>query len=369
MSDFPQATLEMWRTRVGDVEKLVSVTPDGIRVEPLYQQIEGTRAEKATHGPWQVLQRVDHPDAGKTNAQALDDLENGAVGLSIARAFDPLLLEGVALHAIHVRLEHDDASAKAFARYVGKQPIDPSRLQVSFGLKDAGLAKSLLAQGFSGPFLDADGRVFHNRGATDAQELGCVLSELVRALRGNEITMPSATLAANQDMFLTLAKFRAVRILWTRILAASCLPFASLQLHGETSLRMMATLDPHMNLLRATTAVFGAGLGGCDSFTVLPFSIKQGVPDAFARRMARNTQLVLLEEAQLWRVADAASGSGYVEHLTYELCGKAWEIFQGIERTGNLPSFDANNTASDPIVGSSTHQLQKEFAAAVDVMS
>ncbi len=357
----------MWRTRVGDAGKLASQTADGIRIEPLYQQILGARAEKAAHGPWQVLQRVDHPVAVKANAQIMDDLENGAVGLSIARAFDPLLFEGVALHAIHIRLEHGDA--ESFARYVDKQPIDPSRLQVSFGLKDVGLTKRLLAQGFAGPFMDADGRAFHNQGATEAQELGCVLSEFVRALREHENTMPAATLSANQDMFLTLAKFRAVRILWARILEASGLPFAPLQLHGETSLRMMATLDPHMNLLRATTAVFGAGLGGCDSFTVLPFSIKQGVPDAFARRMARNTQLVLLEEAQLWRVADAASGSGYVEHLTYELCGKAWEIFQGIERTGNLPSFDANNTASDPIVGSSTHQLQKEFAAAVDVMS
>jgi methylmalonyl-CoA mutase len=367
MSDFPQATLETWRARVGDVEKLVSQTVDGIRIEPLYQQIQGARAEKASHGPWQVLQRVDYSNVAKANAQALDDLENGAVGLSIARAFDPLLLEGVALHAIHIRLEYGDA--EAFARYVGRQPVDPSRLRVSFGLKDAGLTKSLLAQGFSGPFMDTDGRAFHNQGATEAQELGCVLSELVRALRGYENTMPSVTLAANQDMFLTLAKFRAIRILWARILEASGLPFVPLQIHGETSLRMMATLDPHMNLLRATAAVFGAGLGGCDSFTVLPFSIKQGVPDTFARRMARNTQLVLLEEAQLWRVADVASGSGYAESLTHELCEMAWKIFQGIERTGKLPAFDTNNKASDPIVGTSTHKLQKEFAAAVDARS
>jgi methylmalonyl-CoA mutase len=367
MGDFPQANLEVWRARVGDAEKLVSQTADGIRIEPLYQQIQGARAEKYAHGPWQVLQRVDHPDVTKANAQALDDLENGVVGLSIARAFDPLLLRGVALHAIHIRLEHGDA--EAFARYVGKQPIDPSRLQVSFGLKDAGLITSLLAQGFAGPFIDADGRVLHNQGATEAQELGCVASSLVGALRGHESTMPSATLSANQDMFLTLAKFRAIRILWTRILEASGLPFAPLQLHGETSLRMMATLDPHMNLLRATAAVFGAGLGGCDSFTVLPFSIKQGVPNAFARRMARNTQLVLLEEAQLWRVADAALGSGYVESLTHDLCQKAWEIFQGIERTGKQPAFAADNKASDPVVGNSAHQLQQEFAAAVDALS
>ena len=122
-----------------------------------------------------------------------------------------------------------------------------------------------------------------------------------------------ATLAANQDMFLTLAKFRAIRLLWARVLEASGIAHQPLRLHGETSRRMMARLDPHTNILRATAAVFGAGLGGTDTFTVLPFSIAQGLPNAFARRMARNTQLILLEESQLWRVADPASGSGYVE--------------------------------------------------------
>ena len=369
MSDFPQATLETWHTRVSGVEKLASRMADGARIEPLYQQIQGPRADKNVYGPWQVLQRVDHPVAVKANAQVMDDLENGAVGLSIARSFDPMVIEGVALHAIHIMLEHGDDSAKAFAKYVDRQPIDPSRLQVSFGLKDMGLIKRLIAQGFVGPFMDADGRAFHNQGATETQELACVLAGLVRILRGSGNIMPSATLAANQDMFLTLAKFRAIRILWARILEVSSLPFVPLQLHGETSLRMMASLDPHMNLLRATTAVFGAGLGGCDSFTVLPFSIKQGVPNAFARRMARNTQLVMQEEAQLWRVADAASGSGYIESLTHDFCEKAWEVFQGIERTGREPEFDANNTSSDPLIGSSTHQLRQEFAAAVDTLS
>jgi methylmalonyl-CoA mutase len=150
------------------------------------------------------------------------------------------------------------------------------------------------------------------------------------------------------------------------VLEASGIVHQPLRLHGETSRRMMARLDPHTNILRATAAVFGAGLGGTDTFTVLPFSIMQGLPDAFARRMARNTQLILLEESHLWRVADPASGSGYIESLTSELCERAWAIFQGIEKTGKLPEFDSKNKSSDPIIGTNSHQLHTEFEAAVE---
>ena len=380
MNDFPEATLEMWRARVAAIlkgesaEKLVSQTADGIRIEPLYQQIQGARAERAEHAPWTVMQRVDHPDGLKANAQALDDLENGAGGLCIVNrdADVARILQDVALHAIHTRLEGGDGLAKAFATYVGKQPIDPARLHVSFGLNDDGLVKELVAQGFKGPFLEADGRVFHEQGASEAQELACVLEQIAGALRKFDQLSPEAivgaTLAANQDMFLTLAKFRAIRLLWARVLEASGVAHQPLRLHGETSRRMMARLDPHTNILRATAAVFGAGLGGTDTFTVLPFSIAQGLPNAFARRMARNTQLILLEESHLWRVADPASGSGYVESLTHDLCERAWTIFQGIEKTGKLPAFNTKNKSSDPIIGTKSHPLSKEFEAAVEVL-
>ena len=378
MNDFPDATLKMWQARVAAIlkgesaEKLASRTADGIRIEPLYQQIQGARAERADHAPWIVMQRVDHPDGVKANTQALDDLENGAGGLCIVNKDDDVarVLQGVALHAIHTRLEGGDGLAKAFAAYVGKQPIDPARLTVSFGVNDAGLVNELAAQGFKGPFVEAEGRTFHEQGASEAQELACVLAQIVVALRKFDQLSPEtivgATLAANQDMFLTLAKFRAIRLLWARVLEASGIAPQPLRLHGETSRRMMARLDPHTNILRATAAVFGAGLGGTDTFTVLPFSIAQGLPNALARRMARNTQLILLEESHLWRVADPASGSGYVESLTNDLCELAWTIFQGIEKTGELPVFDSGNASSDPVVGTKSHQLPKEFEAAVE---
>jgi methylmalonyl-CoA mutase len=146
----------------------------------------------------------------------------------------------------------------------------------------------------------------------------------------------SLAVAADQDMFVTLAKFRAARLLWSRILNASGLDSDAIQIHGETSWRMMTALDAHMNILRTTTAVFAAALGGADRITVLPFSLAQGLPDEFARRIARNTQTILQEESQLWRVSDPASGSGYVEHLTRSLCDQAWSLFQDIEKQGGI---------------------------------
>ena len=97
---------------------------------------------------------------------------------------------------------------------------------------------------------------------------------------------------------------------------------------------MMTKRDPHGNIVRGTIAALAAAVGGADAVTVLPFSATLGIPDAFSRRVARNTQLILIEEANLHRVADPAAGSGAIEALTDQLCRVAWDLFQGIERAG-----------------------------------
>ena len=360
-------------------DTLVSQTADGIEIVPLYGEARGPRAERAAHAPWTVYQRADHPDAARANAQVLDDLNHGATGLTLtfkghesARGFGieakdlRRVLDGVALHAVALRLEGGVAEARALAALIAKQPVDPGRLDVSFGLQSAEPVGELIAQGFRGPFLEVDGRPWHDKGATEAQELGAVLATAVGHLRALQRPALGVTLAAGQDMFLTLAKFRAIRLLWRRVLEASGMPDAPLRIHGETSWRMMAKLDPHTNILRAVAAVTGAGLGGADSICVLPFPLAQGLPDAFTRRVARNVQNVLLEEANLWRVADPASGSGYVEHLTQELCEKAWGVFQKIEKSGEWPEPDAQSVQGLPVIGTGAYRLDKEYPAAVE---
>ena len=123
-------------------------------------------------------------------------------------------------------------------------------------------------------------------------------------------------LAADADQFLTLAKFRALRLLWARIEQACGLTPKPLFVAADTAWRMLTQRDAYVNMLRATMATFSAGLGGANAITVLPHTLALGLPDPFARRAARNTQLVLLEESNLAKVSDPAAGSGGIETLT-----------------------------------------------------
>ncbi len=189
----------------------------------------------------------------------------------------------------------------------------------------------------------ADGRIVHNAGGSEAQELAFALASAVsylRALEASGIPLDAARgmiyfrLAADADQFLTIAKFRAMRKLWARIEEACGLAPKPAFVAAETAWRMMTRRDPAVNMLRATVAVFSAGLGGADAVTVLPHTMALGLPDRFARRVARNTQLILLEESNLAKVADPAAGSGGIEALTRQLCEAAWSQFQEIETAG-----------------------------------
>ena len=211
----------------------------------------------------------------------------------------------------------------------------------------AGLVKELAGDGFRGPFAVADGRVIHNAGGSEAQELAFALGSAVtylRALEAAGVALDAAArmiyfrLAADADQFLTIAKFRAIRKLWARVEQACGLAPAPAYVSAETAWRMMTRRDPYVNILRSTVAVFAAGVGGADAITVLPFTAAIGLPDGFARRVARNTQLVLLEESNLAKVSDPTAGSGAIEDLTQQLCAAAWTLFQEIEKAGGAPA-------------------------------
>jgi methylmalonyl-CoA mutase len=141
---------------------------------------------------------------------------------------------------------------------------------------------------------------------------------------------------AGASQHITIAKLRAVRLIHARFVEAFGLPPLKANVHAETSWRMMTRQGVHTNILRTTSAAFAAGISGADSITVLPFTVAVGLPDAFARRVARNSQIILIEEAGLARVGDPTAGSGAIESLTNALAETAWEKFRTIEASGGL---------------------------------
>ncbi len=392
-TDFPAATQEEWRKLVDAVlkgapfERLESQTYDGLAIAPLYQRAAEARAiaGRAPGAAWRVMQRVDHPDPAAANAQALDDLLNGATGLvlvfkgsvsangfgldasaaTLARALD-----GVELGAdLPIDLNLSPATrhvVRDFAALVKTRGDTPARIDLRASINPIGgfaaaghsaqsweqlsqsfaaMVGDLAADGFRGPFAVSDGRIIHNAGGSEAQELAFALASAVaylRALEANGMSVAAARdaiyfrLTADADQLLTIVKFRAVRKLWARVQGACGLDPVPGLVTAETAWRMLTRRDPYVNILRNTIAVAAAGLGGADAITVLPHTAALGLPDGFARRIARNIALVLLEEANLARVADPAAGSGALEALTQELCAAAWSQFQDIERAGGV---------------------------------
>ena len=208
--------------------------------------------------------------------------------------------------------------------------------------------------------VTVDGPAFHDRGANAGWEIAAVIAagaEYLRLMTGSGLGAADALrqisfrLVADDDQFLTIAKFRAARQLWGRVAEVLGHPDdGAAVMHAVTSRAMMTQRDPWVNMLRTTVAAFGAGVGGADTVGVLPFddAIPGGLssvsPD-FARRIARNTQLLLLEESHIGRVIDPAGGSWYVEDLTETLAAQAWSHFQDIEAHGGF------STAIDHIAG------------------
>jgi methylmalonyl-CoA mutase len=190
----------------------------------------------------------------------------------------------------------------------------------------------------------ASGRVVHEAGGGEAGELAFAMAAALtyaKALVRAGLPMQQAFeaiqigLAADADYFATLAKLRAARVLWAR-LSGACGVVAPARIEARSARRMLAAQDPWTNMLRLTSAAFGAAVGGADAIALGTFTDALGAPTPFARRQSRNAQLVLMEEAHLGRVADPAAGSGYVEALTDEMARAAWAQFQAIEAKGGL---------------------------------
>ncbi|MCU1647269.1 MAG: methylmalonyl-CoA mutase [Nocardia sp.] len=373
-------------------EQLLAVkTYDGLTVNPLYTRrdelpeqplpgafpfVRGSDATRDVHRGWYVSQRFGGSEGATVNRQILDALENGvsAVWLGVAErgvpvAELPAALSGLLFELAPLTLDAgpaaNEAAAQLFSVLDRYDVADRKAIQVFLGATpltslfagstaiDLDGAIALAQQAVARPetvrAITVCGVAFHNAGASDAQELGAAVAaglEYLRALTdaGADIADALGQLAfrfaATDDQFETIAKFRAARRLWARVAQVCGAPdYGNAPQQAITSPAMMTQRDPWVNMLRTTLAAFGAGVGGADIVTVLPFDNalpagEIGVSPAFTERMARNTQLLLLEESHLGHVQDPGAGSWFVESLTAEIAAKAWEFMQEIEAAG-----------------------------------
>ncbi|WP_410604580.1 methylmalonyl-CoA mutase family protein [Amycolatopsis sp. lyj-90] len=366
--------------------KLVTRTYDGLEIQPLYtadDTVEGTgfpglppfvrsaRPEGSVTTGWDIRGRYARRDAKVTNTAILADLEGGvsSIWLRAGGTGVPVADLADALNEVYVDLapvtleagEEYEAAANELFTLFAEREIPASAVTATLGADPIGLtartgsahplapAAELAARvAVSHPkvrTIVADGLPFHEAGGSDAQELGATIAAGVaylRALTEAGLDVDTAAgqlefrLAATADQFLTIAKFRAARRLWARVTEVSGGKGSGMRQHAVTSPAMFTQRDPWVNMLRTTLACFGAGVGGADAITVLPFDAAIGQPDAFSARIARNTHAVLLEESKLAGVIDPAGGSWYVEKLTEDLAQAAWREFTAIEAAGGI---------------------------------
>jgi methylmalonyl-CoA mutase len=373
---------------------LDSDTYEGFSIRPLYTALDA-HPEGALPGRWPFIRGGDdrrdvlagwkvaevfptcdwNGSVADGNAGVLGALADGVSALVIRVGDNGVpvaemarLLEGVYLELAPVLLDAgaqfrvaaeamiglvggaEDGERATMAIDLGADPLTATvRNSPAPSIEDV-LAIAINLAGQSGiRTVRVEGSAFHNLGASASLELAAALAVGVCYLRmltdaglsvDEALRQISFRLVADDDQFITIAKFRAARTLWARVakvIGASS--SGNAPVHAVTSLPMMTQRDPWVNMLRTTVAAFAAGVGGADTVQVLPFdaAIPDGYPGVaagFSRRIARNTQLLLLEESHTGRVLDPAGGSWFVEDLTESLAVQAWSHFQEIEAQG-----------------------------------
>ena len=400
-------------------KKLVTKTLDGFALQPLYTKgdqdadtrlihdvLSASVEPRETVTGWDIRQLHSHPDPIVTNAAVLDDLENGATSILLkldaaARkgreiSSGEVGVDGIAIHCLAdlectlsdvytnlatIALDGGAAAIPAAAMLAARMTdedgaseaapafnIDPIGTLASTGTlpcstddalrQTANITAELIDLFPMGTAISVNGAPYYNAGATDGQELACLLASGVaylRALTDTGMAVDQAAgamvfnVAIGTDFFAGIAKLRALRLMWTRILAASGAEDASISINAVSAEMAMSKVDPWVNMLRTTVTSFAAGLGGADSVVCLPYDHLIGLPDGFTRRIARNTQLILQEESNVHRVIDPAGGAWFIENMTRDLAKAAWAKFQSLEASGGIVAALANGSLKKDI--------------------
>ena len=389
-ADFPHRTRADWeaaaRKALKDrpLEDLTWSTWDGVDLKPLYSADDEVAPVFAPRGAgpdparaWDLRARVDAATPVEANAQALAELDGGAASLLVVldRAAErgvamadaggmARTLDGVVLELAGVALDAGFAGASA-AEWLGEAAKGSPRARLAFHLDPIGalavegrspgpLAAHLAraaetAARLTEPYPEASlflasGVAVHEAGGSKAQELGFMAACAVAYAKAADAAglapaqaFPRVALGLSVDgeYLCSLAKLRAARLIWARLTQA-CGVEAPARIEARASRRGLSRMDPWSNLLRLGASAFAGAVGGADAVVLEPFTRPLGEADAFARRQARNAQLVLMDEAGLGRVDDPAAGSWFLDALTAELAEAGWGVFREIETRGGV---------------------------------
>jgi methylmalonyl-CoA mutase len=428
------------------VDTLTRKTADGIGIKALYREsdfaaatdplgvpgqapyLRGATAAPDKWRPWDIRQLFTQPSPSETNQEILRDLERGVSsvelvadhtgeqGIQLASLEDfETALAGVRADYAGVALSHVADSGIATSALLGlwaESQENAEALAIDFNMDPLGaLARTgTLTDGLDRTFarlavvaaalgkkfpaaglVRIDATHVHEAGGSEAQELGALIASAIDTLRHLDGKADIAALSSRMSFAIALdanygigiAKLRAARRLWARCLDALGLPSAPMRLQGISSARMLTKYDPWTNMLRVTAATFAGAAGGADIITSRAFNECLGRPEELGRRIARNTQIIAMEESQLGRVADPTGGAWFTETLADDLAEAAWAEFQKIEGEGGYGAsllsgvFQARvNTVRDarakdiarrkiPITGVSEYPLLDEIGAPV----
>ncbi len=404
--EFPEVSTSEWEEIITkDLKgadynkKLIWKTNEGINVKPYYraEDIENLDHLKAKPGQfpfvrgnkqensWLVRQDIYVEEVKEANKKALEVLNRGVESLGFILLDVPSLeqfrdlLNGIALEEIEINLicgshfkeilesfllilKEKEANLEAIKGSISFNPLTEASL--TGVIEDLGDAKQILESSKNLPYfrtLLVHGSIFHNSGSTAVEELGFALAmatEYINQLTDEGLTIDEIApkmkfeFASGSNYFMEIAKIRAARILWAKMIEAykpKNIEVAKMFVHGTTSNWNKTVYDPYVNMLRTTTEAMSSVIGGADSLTVNAFDESYQIPEEFGERIARNQQLLLKEESYLDKVADPSAGSYYIETLTASIAEEAWKIFLATEEKGGFIKAMSSNFIQDTI--------------------
>lgn len=391
--EFPPVSTQQWEEKIqedlkgADYKRLIWKTVEGLNIRPYYRTedldklahihaLPGeppfVRGAKTSDNDWEIRQEVNEEDLGKANLKAVKALSKGAQGIGlnasqVENARDlAKLIEGIdskkhSVHFLHGKnfpqiLEWLKEMYTAEAR--GSVNFDPLGYYVLYNRfygsreKDMDEAAALITLGKERlpafDMISVNGQHFNNAGASLVQELAFALAqgnEYLAALTDKGFSVDDIaprmqfTLAIGSNYFMEIARLRAARLLWARIVEQyqpASPNSMKMNIHAVTSTWNKSIYDPYVNMLRTTTEAMAAAIGGADSMTVLPFDITFKKTDDFSERIARNQQIILKYESYFNKIVDPAAGSYYVENLTLSIAEASWNLFLNVEQLGGF---------------------------------